>query len=47
MWNCEMVSSAVGSSSDLVAMTTMMRPHPHLNQIYNLRQQHSPRSDAI
>lgn len=40
-----MISSA--SSGDLVAMTTMMTPHPHLNQIYNLRPQHNRTSGAI
>lgn len=42
-----MISSAVVSNSDLVAMTTLVTPHPHLNQIHNLRQQHNPSSDAI
>lgn len=43
IFTCEIMRGAAGSS-DLVAMTTTMTPHPHPNQIYNLHQHRNPRS---
>lgn len=45
-FTCEIICGAAGSS-DLVAMTTTMTPHPHPNQIYNLHQHCNPRSGTV
>lgn len=46
IFTCEIMCGAAGSS-DLVAMTTTMTPHPHPNQIYNLHQHRNPRSGTV